>query len=71
MEHNPFLKTDQLTWTRKDTMGRPLYHLGNLAFYPAGASSVRIRFIADNAGTLMTVNDPDPVLTVRRRQPTK
>ena len=67
MEHNPFLKTDQLTWTRKGTMGRPLYHLGNLAFYPAGAPDVRIRFTSDSGGTVMTVNDPNPVLTVRRK----
>jgi hypothetical protein len=67
MEHNPFLKTDQLTWTRKGALGRPLYHLGNLAFYPAGASSVRIQFAADTGGTIMTVNDPGPVMTVRRK----
>jgi len=70
MEHNPFLQTDQLTWTRKGTMGRPLYHLGNLTFYPAGASSVRIQFAAGNGATLMTVNDPDLVLTVRRKPST-
>jgi hypothetical protein len=69
MEHNPFLKTDQLTWTRKGAMGRPLYHLGNLIFYPAGAFSVRIRFAPDDTGMVMTVNDPDPVLAVRRRPP--
>jgi len=71
MEHNPFLKTDQLTWTRKGTMGRPLYHLGNLTFYPAGASSVRIQFAAENGATLMTVSDPDPVLSVRRKLSSK
>ena len=48
-------------------MGRPLYHLGNLAFYPAGASAVRIQFAAENGSTLMTVNDPDPVLIVSRK----
>ena len=67
MEHNPFLKTDQLTWARKGAMGRPLYHLGKLAFYPAGASSVRIQFAPDTGGTVMTVNDPVPVMTVRRK----
>ena len=29
-----------LTWTRKGTMARPLFHLGGHAFYPAGAPSV-------------------------------
>jgi hypothetical protein len=71
MEHNPFLKTDQLTWTRKGTMGRPLYHLGNLAFYPAGADAVRIRFAPEQGNTVMTVSDPNLVLTVRRNPPAK
>jgi len=34
----------QLNWTRKGTMPRPLFHLGNHTFYPAGAPSVRVRF---------------------------
>ena len=52
----------RLTWTRKGTIGRWLFHLGNLVFYPAGASAVRIRF-AEEAGTrTMTVSDPDVVL---------
>jgi hypothetical protein len=33
----------QLNWTRKGTMTRPLFHLGDRTFYPAGAPSVRIR----------------------------
>jgi hypothetical protein len=66
-EHNPFLKIDQLTWTRKGTMGRPLYHLGDRVFYPAGASAVRIGFARDANAVVMTVNDPDLVLKVRRR----
>lgn len=71
MEHNPFNNTDQLTWTRKGAMGRPIYHLGKLAFYPAGAPDVRIRFASEAAGTTMTVLDPEPVLTVRRKSPAK
>ena len=71
MEHNPFLNTDQLTWTRKGTMGRPIYHLGNLAFYPAGAPDVRIRFTLDSSGTTMTITDADPILTVHRKPPAK
>jgi hypothetical protein len=57
-----------LTWVRKGTMGRPLIHLGDLAFYPAGAQSVRIRFAEDKGSIVMTVNDPELVLTARRRQ---
>ena len=56
-----------LTWTRKGTMGRPLFHLGERVFYPAGAPHVRIRF-ADDAGVpVMTVTDADTVLTARKR----
>jgi len=61
-----------LTWVRKGTMGRPLVHLGDLAFYPAGAPAVRIRFAEDNKGSfVMTVHDPELVLTARRKQETK
>lgn len=66
MEHNRMLKIDQLTWTRKGTMGRPLYHLGDKVFYPAGAAAVRIRFTEDANGIIMTVHDPNLVLTARR-----
>ena len=60
-----------LTWTRKGTMGRPLFHLGGHAFYPAGAPSVRIRFTEDKDGVVMTVNDPQLVLTARRSEQPK
>jgi hypothetical protein len=68
MEHNPFLKIDQLTWTRKGTMARPLYHLGEKVFYPAGAAAVRIHFTQDADAVVMTVDDPDLVLTARCRK---
>jgi len=57
-----------LTWTRNGMMGRPLIHLGDLVFYPAGAQSVRIRFTEDKGNIVMTINDPELVLTARRRQ---
>ncbi len=60
-----------LTWTRKGTMGRPLLHLGDHAFYPAGAPSVRIRFTEDKDGVVMMVNDPQTVLTARRSEQPK
>lgn len=68
MEHNPFLKTDQLTWTRKGTMGRPLYHLGGLAFYPAGAQAVQIKFTpaADGGATVMAVSDGEFSFNAKR-----
>ena len=52
----------KLTWTRKGTMGRGLFHLGEQAFYPAGAPAVRIRFSEDAGTRIMTVSDPDVVL---------
>src|SRR5215510_1676919 len=67
MEHNRMLNSDQLTWTRKGTMGRPLYHVGERAFYPAGAPAVRIRFAEESGIMVMTVHDPDVVLTARTR----
>jgi hypothetical protein len=57
----------QLTWTRQGTVGRPLTHLGDRAFYPAGASAVRIQFTEENGALVMTVHDPDVVLTARRK----
>ena len=56
----------QLNWTRKGTMTRPLFHLGNRTFYPAGASAVRVRFTDDADGVVMTVNDGDLALSARR-----
>src|SRR5271170_478295 len=50
-----------LTWTRKGMMGRPLVHVGDHAFYPAGAPSVRINFAQEEASVVMTVYDPGVV----------
>jgi len=60
-----------LTWTRKGTTGRGLVHLGDRAFHPAGAAAVRIRFADDPGGMVMTIHDPDLVLTARRKQEQK
>ena len=58
----------QLNWTRKGTMTRPLFHLGDFTFYPAGAPAVRIRFAVDTDGVHMTVNDGDFAFSATRRQ---
>ncbi len=58
----------QLNWTRKGTMPRPLFHLGDHTFYPAGAPSVRIRFTQDAAGAVMTVTDADLMFTARKKE---
>lgn len=55
----------RLTWTRKGTMGRWLLHLGNSVFYPCGASAVRIQFTEQEGGRLMTVMDPNVILTAK------
>jgi hypothetical protein len=60
----------QLNWTRKGTMTRPLFHLGNLTFYPAGAPTVRITFTEVADGVVMTVSDGELELSAsRKRQP--
>jgi len=59
---------NQLTWTRRGATGRALHHLGNNVFYPAGAPAVKIAFRSDDQGMLMTVSDPDVVLTARQRK---
>jgi hypothetical protein len=55
-----------LTWTRKGTMGRPLVHVGDRAFYPAGAPSVRIQFAVEGTSVTMTVRDSEVVLVAQR-----
>jgi hypothetical protein len=66
MQQNQGTKTNQFTWTRKGSMGRPLYHLGKREFYPAGAPDVRIRFVEDGTAMVMTVNDGEVTLSARR-----
>ena len=57
-----------LTWTRKGMMGRPLVHVGDRAFYPAGAPSVRIHFAEEEASVVMTVHDPGVVLVAKKKK---
>jgi hypothetical protein len=57
-----------VAWTRKGTMGRPLFHLGRRVFYPWGAEAVRVEFKDDSGETLMTIHDPEPVLSVKRKK---
>jgi hypothetical protein len=66
MQQNQGMKAGQFTWTRKGSMGRPLYHLGKQEFYPAGAPDVRIRFVEEGAAMVMIVNDGELTLTARR-----
>jgi hypothetical protein len=59
-------KNGQLTFTRAGSPGRGLLPVGDLAFHPAGASAVRIRFSIAGPDATLTVYDPDLVLTARR-----
>jgi len=56
-----------LSWTRKGMTGRPLTHVGERAFHPAGSMSVRIRFAEDGGTMAMTVSDADMVVVARRK----
>jgi hypothetical protein len=56
-----------INWTRAGSTARPLFHLGDRAFYPAGAVAVRIRFTLDSGETRMTISDPDLVFSALRR----
>ena len=54
---------NQVQFKRAGSDARRLFHIGELAFYPAGANAVRIRF--DGKGAL-TVADPDVILRAQR-----
>lgn len=56
-------KNGQLMFTRRGAVGRGLRHTGDQVFHPVGAAAVRIR-IKDG---VLTVHDPDLLVTARRR----
>lgn len=58
----------QLNWTRKGTMTRPLFHLGGLTFYPAGAPAVRIRFTVEKNPATMAIIDGNFALSAVRQE---
>jgi hypothetical protein len=66
MQQSQGMKTGVFTWTRRGSIGRPLYHLGKREFYPAGAPEVRIKFVEDGPAMVMTVIDGEMTLTARR-----
>jgi hypothetical protein len=45
---------------------RGLFHLGGLVFCPMGAESVRIAFDVGDGATVLTIHDPDVVLTAKK-----
>jgi hypothetical protein len=56
-----------LTFTRTGTTGRLLVHLGDHVFHPAGSAAARIRFAKTDGAMVLTVHDPDLVLTAKRQ----
>lgn len=47
--------------------GRPLNHVGDRTFFPAGAAAVKIRFAASGGTTTLTVQDGEIVVTATKR----
>ena len=51
-------------------VARGLFHLGSYEFCPIGAENVRVRFAESAGAVLLTVHDPDVVLTARKKATT-
>ena len=57
---------NQLQFGRPGHFARGLFHLGALEFCPMGAETVRIKFAEATGKMILTVHDPDIVLTARK-----
>ena len=57
---------DQLSIGRPGKFARGLFHLGSFEFCPVGAERVRIRIAESGPALVLTVHDPDVVLTARK-----
>jgi hypothetical protein len=55
-----------LSFLRIGTVARGLVHLGDHAFHPAGASAVQIRFVEKDGKQVLTVHDPDLILSAQK-----
>jgi hypothetical protein len=56
----------QLQFGRPGRFPRGLFHLGSYQFCPMGAEDVRIRFSEAGGATILTVHDPDVILTATK-----
>jgi hypothetical protein len=56
----------QVSFTRAGTVTRNLIHLGERIFHPAGAAAVRVIFGKTGKDHVLTVHDPDVILTAIR-----
>jgi hypothetical protein len=57
---------NQLQFVRPGHYGRGLIHLGAYEFCPIGAENVRVTFAESVGAVVVTVHDPDVVLTARK-----
>ncbi len=55
-----------LRFTRSGTNASRLLHLGDHLFHPSGASAVQVRFTKGPSGAVLTVHDPELILTARK-----
>jgi hypothetical protein len=62
---------NQLQFARPGHFGRTLFHLGRYEFCPMGAESVRVAFTDSGGAMVLTVRDPDVVLTARKAAPAR
>jgi hypothetical protein len=59
---------NQLQFARPGHYGRGLMHVGSFEFRPVGAENVRVRFAEATGAVVLTVHDPDVVLTARKSE---
>ena len=59
-------RNGQIRLNRSGKNARRLIHLGSYEFHPIGATAVRVRFAFEDAAAVLTVHDPDLVVTARR-----
>jgi len=57
---------EQLSVARPGMYARGLTHLGSFEFVPIGAEQVRIRFAESGKEMVLTIHDPDVVLTAKK-----
>jgi len=57
---------NQLQFGRPGRFSRGLFHLGSFEFCPVAAENVRIRFAESAGAMVVTVHDPDVVLTAKK-----
>ena len=59
-------RNGQIRIRRGEGDARRLIHLGGFAFHPLGATAVRVRIAFEDAAAVLTVHDPDLIVTARR-----